>query len=110
MVTLPPNFLCSPRASLSRLMILYVAPGLIGMPQKRAANNAHRSDTVIDWHLAAGSFGAPHEPQMAALSGHRAMSDLNPERTPKRMSANAPELRVHALVQSGARVTHWRSR
>jgi hypothetical protein len=31
----------------------------------RAANNAHRSDKVIDWDLADGRFGAPHESQMA---------------------------------------------
>jgi hypothetical protein len=34
----------------------------------RAANNAHRSDKAIDWDLAASSFAAPHESQIA-LSG-----------------------------------------
>jgi hypothetical protein len=34
----------------------------------RAANNAHRSDKVMDMDLAAGRFGAPHQSQMAPSS------------------------------------------
>jgi hypothetical protein len=30
-----------------------------------AANNAHRSDKVMDWDLAGAGFSAPHQSQMA---------------------------------------------
>jgi len=46
-------------------VIPYVAPGLDRHAAEwRAANNARRSHQVIDWDLAGGSFGAPHQSQL----------------------------------------------
>jgi Tripartite tricarboxylate transporter family receptor len=63
MVTLPPNFLCSSSASPSR--VVRRARLDRHAAEWRAADNARRSHQVIDRDLAGGSFGAPHQSQLA---------------------------------------------